>query len=236
MVFIGSALGGDVHLRGFVPELGRVNAGLHFEFLQGVDGGQEQVGIEIDVGVGHAVKGEVIELAAHSGDRELLLGTVAPLARAGPAEAVGEVGVDVGAERDQRNEIAAVQRQIDNAPVFNHRTHRGVFSVEQRSANDDLHGFRQRSDFELEVDTGHLLHLQLDAAADLALEARHLRLDAVNARQERGERVIAGVIRRCRAGEIGRRIRDCYRGAHHQGAGRVGHDAGDLSKRLAEAR
>jgi len=45
VIFVGPALGGDVHLSRFVPELGGINAGLDLEFLQRVDGRQEQIRI-----------------------------------------------------------------------------------------------------------------------------------------------------------------------------------------------
>ena len=38
--------------------------------------------------------------------------------------------------------------------------------LSRRSAAGHLDGFRHRADLKLEVEAGHLLHLQLDAVAD----------------------------------------------------------------------
>ena len=48
---IRTRLGHDVHLSCRPPELRRVDAGLHLEFLERVDRGQEDVGVEVDVRV-----------------------------------------------------------------------------------------------------------------------------------------------------------------------------------------
>ena len=66
--------------------------------------------------------------------------------------------------------IAAVQRQIHDALILDHRADRGVLRVEQRRAGRHLNGFGHRSDSELEVQARDLLDLQLDTAADRALE------------------------------------------------------------------
>src|SRR5262249_45391589 len=61
-----------------------------------VDGGQEQVGIEIDVGIGNAVERKEVKLAAHAGHRELLLGAVAALARAGAPKLLAKLALTLG--------------------------------------------------------------------------------------------------------------------------------------------
>ena len=76
-------LGDDVHLTGGTSELGRVDAGLDLEFLERIDRRQEDIGVEIDVGVVHAVQRVVVELAPLARDRELLVGARAALPIAG---------------------------------------------------------------------------------------------------------------------------------------------------------
>src|SRR5207253_8957084 len=49
VVSIRSAPSRDVDLGGFTPEFGGIDAGLHLEFLQSVDGGEECVGVKVDV-------------------------------------------------------------------------------------------------------------------------------------------------------------------------------------------
>src|SRR5207244_3083828 len=57
-----SRLRRNIDLGGGAPELGRKDSGLDLELLQSVDRGQEDVGVEVHVGVLHAVQREVIEL------------------------------------------------------------------------------------------------------------------------------------------------------------------------------
>ncbi|PYQ81003.1 MAG: hypothetical protein DMG01_05235 [Acidobacteria bacterium] len=84
----------DVHLARLAPEFGGVDAGLHFELFERVDGGQEDVRIEVDVGVVDAVQRVVVELAALPRNRQLLVGARAALAVARLAGA-SELGARV---------------------------------------------------------------------------------------------------------------------------------------------
>ena len=62
--------------------------------------GRKNVGVEVDVGVVRAVERVVVELAALTRDRELLVGARAALAIAGLPGA-GEFRADVRTERDE---------------------------------------------------------------------------------------------------------------------------------------
>ena len=93
-------LGHDVHLAGGASELRGVDAGLHLELFQRVDRRQEDVGIEIDVGVVDAVERVVVELAALAGNGDLLVGARTALAVARLA-GTGEAGADVRAQGNQ---------------------------------------------------------------------------------------------------------------------------------------
>ena len=81
-------LGHDVHLARGPSELRRVDAGLHLEFFQRVDRRQEDVGVEVDVGVVDAIERVVVELAPLARNGNLLVGaraalSIARLPRAG---------------------------------------------------------------------------------------------------------------------------------------------------------
>ena len=193
MVLVGPADGGDVDLRGFASELGGIDARLHLEFVQRVDGRQERVAAVIDVRIGDAVQRVVIELLPLPADRNLgSRAAVASLARGRPVGA--ETGDHVRAESDQRGEVAPVERQIDDPFVIDHGAHRGIFGGQQRSASSHLDHLGDRADPELEVEAGHLLHLQLDAVANLGLQALHFRLDVIYARQQRREGIVSGAV------------------------------------------
>src|ERR1700730_8494826 len=100
-----------------MTEFGGVNTGLHLEFLQGVDGGQEGVGVEVDVRVGDPIQSVVVELAALAADRKVLAGAVSSLAATSRA-AVRIAGVHVWAESDQLDEVPPVERQLHDALVI----------------------------------------------------------------------------------------------------------------------
>ena len=51
VILVAARLRQHVDLRGFMAELGRIDAGLHFELLQRVDGWQDDIGIEVRIGV-----------------------------------------------------------------------------------------------------------------------------------------------------------------------------------------
>ena len=220
-------------MRRLAPELGGVNSGLHLEFLQGVDGRQERIGVEVDVGVGDAVEGVVVELAAHAGNREVLRTALSALTAHG-GSAIREGGIDVGAQSHELQEIASIERQLDDALIVDYRADRGVLRGKQRSAARHLDGFGHGADPELKIDAGHLLNLQLHAAPELGLEALHLRSDVVNTRLQRRKRVIACVIRGGRSREIGLRIGDSHGSADDHRAAGISHHTGDFTGRLPE--
>ena len=124
-------LGDHVHLTRGAAELGRVDARLHLEFFQRVHRREKDVGVEVDVGVVHAVERVVVELAPLARNRDLLVGARAALAIAGLAGA-GEPRAHVRAERDQAEVVAAVERQLDDAPVLDDRADRRVLRREER--------------------------------------------------------------------------------------------------------
>ena len=128
---IRARLGDDVHLAGGASELGRVDAGLHLEFFERVNRRQEDVGVEVDVGVVDAVERVVVELAPLAGDGNLLVGARAALSIAGLPGA-GEPGADVRAQRDEAEIVAAVQRQLDDAPVLDDGADRRILGRDER--------------------------------------------------------------------------------------------------------
>src|SRR6202042_60359 len=98
---IGSAEGGHVYLNLQMPEFGRVNAGLHLEFLQGINRGKQGVGVEAGIVILDAVQRKVQVLAARAGDKDFLGGSIAALARASLASVGDAIVGDVGAKSDK---------------------------------------------------------------------------------------------------------------------------------------
>ena len=141
VILVGAGLGEHVDLRGLAAELRRIDAGLHLEFLQRVDRRHHHEGIEIRVGVLHAVERVVIEIGALPGDRNGLRRADAALPRAGLSLA-GEARRYVRRQRNQLQVVAAVQRQFHDALVLDDRADRGVVGDQQRRVGAALRSIR----------------------------------------------------------------------------------------------
>ena len=79
VILVGPALRGHVNLAGCVTEFGRVNPALHFELLQHVHIGQNEIRVEIRIGVGHPVQRVIVPGRARAGDGHVLRRPVAAL-------------------------------------------------------------------------------------------------------------------------------------------------------------
>src|SRR5438552_15454288 len=111
-----SGLGRNVDLRCGAPELGWKDSSLDLELLQRIDGWQEDISVEVHVGILHAVQGEVVELAPLARNRNVLLSARAPLASSG-LSGIRESIAHVGTQRDKLEKVAPVQRHVDNTLV-----------------------------------------------------------------------------------------------------------------------
>ena len=164
--------------------------------------------------------------------RQLLAGARAalPVARLPGA---GELRADVGAERHQLQVVAAVQRQLHDAPVLDDGADRGVGRLDERRLAGDGRHFRDCPQLDREVDARGLLHLQLEAARN-GLEPFELGLDGVLARRQRGEVEQPDGIGDRRARRVGRLVHDRHSGAGDDGAGRILHFSGNRAQGLSE--
>src|SRR5437660_12646499 len=114
---VGSGFRDYVHLARLAPEFGGVDTRLHFEFLERVDRGQKDIGVEVDVRVVDAVQRVVVEFAALPRNRQLLIGARAALAIARLTGA-RELRADVRAQRAELQIVSAIERQLDDASVL----------------------------------------------------------------------------------------------------------------------
>ena len=216
-------------------ELGRIDAGLHLELLQRIDGGHHDERIEVRVGVLHAVERVVVEIGALAGNRNRLAGADAALARRCLSLA-GESGGDVRRQRNQLQVVAAVQRQFDDALVLDHRADGGVLGGQQRGVSHHLDGFDDFSHLQFDIDAGRLLHMQFNLAPDHGLESGLSGLQRVSAGRERRKRIDAGFVGNDRAGCAGAFVRGGDRDTRGRGAGDVARLAGDRADVWPKAR
>ena len=70
MVFVGAGLCGDVDLTHVAPVFGRINAVLHFEFLQRVDRRQQKIIVEVIVCIVQTIERVVVEFGALPGNTD----------------------------------------------------------------------------------------------------------------------------------------------------------------------
>jgi hypothetical protein len=68
--------------------------------------------------------------------------------------------------------LAAVQRQFGNALVIDHGSDRSVFGLQQVGGGRNFDRFGDFADLQKQIQPDRLLHLQLQAIAGCALEAR----------------------------------------------------------------
>ena len=124
--------------------------------------------------------------------------------------AVGRPGLRLHARRkhDQRQRVAAVERQIRDAPVLHHLADGRAAGIHQRSFARDFDGLGGLADIQPEIDFGALVHLQGDSGAHGLLEAGLLRRDRVGADRQRGSREEAFAIRGGGEAGIGAGIED----------------------------
>src|SRR5262249_52025862 len=166
-----SGLGRHIDLRCGAPEFGRKDSGLNLELLQRIDRWQEDIGVEVHVGILHAVEREVVELAALASDRNVLLSALAPLPSNG-LSGIRESVAYVGAHRDKLQEVASVQRHFHDLFVFDHCPDRRVLCRNERGRALDLDRLSHVSNLEREVNTRGELDLQFEIILRYRAEAR----------------------------------------------------------------
>ena len=235
VILIRSALGGDVHLRRLATEFSRIHAGLDLEFLHAIDRGQERVGVEVDVLIDDAVERVVVVFAALTGDRKVLRRAIAPLPAAGATAAAARViRAHVLAQRHQVDEVAPVERQLEDLLVVDDRSNGSIGDVDHRCAAGDLHGHLHGTQLQGEIETGRLLHLQFDSVKDFALKALQVHSDVVHTRQQVRKHVATSRVGLGFTGRVGLGVRDHHGGPNKDASARVCDGARDLPEGLSK--
>ncbi len=215
------------------PKFGRVDAGLHLELLHAVDRGQERIRVEVHILIDDAVERVLVVFAALAGNREILAGAVASLPAGGsPSGAARIVRTHIRAEGHQADEVAPIERQLEDLSIRDDGPDGRIRGIDHRSGAGDLdrhfHGAKRQG----EIQTGRLLDLQLNSVGNLRLKALQLRSDVVDTGEQRREHVTTRRVALDRARRVGLRVRDCDRSPWQYSAAGVRHHAGDLPERL----
>src|SRR5882672_9605503 len=174
MIGVAAGLGEHIDLGALVPELRGVNTELNFELLNSVNGRKDDIGIEIRVGVIDAVKGEVVEHDALPARGYGLGGAFATLPVIGLPRKRRE-GVRVRRHRDQAQVGAAVQGQVDDDLVFDHRAESCILGLQQVSGSGNFDRLANLAQLESDVEAHDLLYLDFESFAGCRLETRKFR-------------------------------------------------------------
>ena len=173
---IRSALDGQVHHRSHASSiLSRVRIGLHFEFLNRVDGRLHH----FSATAGRRQLHRIVVDAVH--DVIVLAHTLSAGGEAADARPRGRLDRTAGHQR-QIQKVAPVQRHVDNALIVDHLPLRRLHRIQaaDRGFNVDLLG--NRAHFQSEVQFLALVNVKLHAALQDGLEPRQLGANFVSAR------------------------------------------------------
>ena len=228
---IGTAF--DDHLQDGTAVLsvfGGVGRGLHAELFEGIDRWGEGGGVDAGFGGDDAVESHLLvdfALAvgadgnAVSGDGEA----------AGTIEAHADAELNAGDEDGEGGDVAAVEREFNDAFVIDIAADGGVFGFEGGAGGGDFDDFRCLTDLELEIDTGLLLELDGDVLLLFGFESRGGDADRVFADIDEGEGEVAFAIGDGLTGGAGTASAEGDFGAGNGGARGVGDGAEDFGGR-----
>ncbi len=209
--------------RRLAAELGGVLRLLNLELLDRVHRWIDHQVVEQLVGHLRAVEQiDVVTrpLAADVGERPGLLQRVAACASRRDHHRVAQLG--------QRQEVAAVERQLHDLAVFDDVADFGVGRLQQRRFRADDHRLGWPADLELEVEGDHLTDLEDQAGPHEAPEAGELGGDCVGADTQRRQQISSCLVRHSGDSRAALEMLRDNRGARQCSALRVAHDAGNL--------
>ena len=233
MILIGAALGRYVDLRRTATELRWVNTGLDLEFLEGFSRRIDHVGIEVGVGIFNAIESEAVEIVAHAGNGNILIGTVPALATVGLPSG-GETKTHVGCKAGERKIVATVERKFNNSFLLDDGTNRGVFGLQGTRRRGHLNRLADLSQLHHDVDADAGLHLDLDIGLAIGLEANLVDFDAVCTGDKAWEGIKAFAICNCCTRGVRAGVGNRYVCASNGRALLVIHRARDVTQSLGE--
>ena len=211
------------HAAAGAAHLGIVGVDLHLHVLERLDarvGG----GAVAQVGDGDAVERVVVATAGAAAERQQRGVGLVLLAV--------ELGVAGGDHRRHRRADqeggASGGRQRLHVGLVEDRADRRVRSLDPGRLAGDVHRLLEAADLELHVQRQELLRADLHAALGHGLEARHRDLDAVQARREVRQVVLASRVGHRRSRDVGLLVDRRHFGARHD-AGGIVHGAADAA-------
>src|SRR5262249_22591593 len=232
MIGVAAGLGEHVDLGALMPELRGVNTDLNFKLLNSVNGRKDDISIEIRVGVIDAVQTVVVEHDALPARGYGLGGAVATLPRIGLPRERRE-GVRVWRHRDQVQVLPAVQRQLGDDLVLDHRADGCSLGLQQVSGSRHFDRLADLAHLENDVETHDLLYLDFEWFAECCLETRKFRSQPVRPRRD-GRKSIGTRLRGYYvAGGVGIDIGECNGRSRYDGTRRIGYTSCNFAECLS---
>src|SRR5262249_23859069 len=124
---------------------------------------------------------EIVKHDAVAARRNRLVGAIAALPRLRLTRRRRKV-TDIRRQSHEIQVLAAVERKFDDALGFDDASDGRVFGLQQGGRSFDLNGLGNLGDFEREIETNALLHLDSDVVAGDGFETRMLYFYVVDAR------------------------------------------------------
>ena len=208
---------------------------MHFEFLESVNRGQDHVRVEVDIRILHAVQREVIERAPLACDSDVLRcarPTLALILLTGAGEPIAHVGT----ERRKLEEVASVERHLDDALILDDRSDRRVFRRDECCSALHFDGLAHVSNLQSEIDARRKLNLQFDVILRNRAETRQFDLDVVFARLQNREVVNSRFVADCRTNLVRRRIGHRHHSAWNDGTACITNHTADGPVGLGQRR
>ena len=150
MICVPSRLGEYVHLCALVAKFGWIGSCLDFEFLNRIDRGKHDIGIEIGIGIVDTVQGVIVEHDPLATGRDRLSGALSALPRCRLTSS-GRKRVYVRRECDQVQILTAVQRQFGNDFVLQDGTNSGVILLQEVRCGGDLYTFSNLAQLQRDI-------------------------------------------------------------------------------------
>ena len=227
MELVGAGLGDHGHLTAAgAAVFGSVGVGLHAELLDAFDGGDGGSAIDaLNVGLDHggdAVQLDVVDRFLTAIDGEADSGGEEVAFRV-----VGGGGRDARHESEKRVDVAIVQREFDDLPVFDDGAEGGAGCFEQRAGGGDGHLFGDGADVEFDVYGGVLLGGQGQRLHDVLAEAGGFGGNAVDTGRQFDDTIDAGGVGFGLVLLVALDVGDGDFGTYDGRAGAVGDDTGD---------
>src|SRR5262249_28114377 len=142
---VAAGFGQHVDLRRFVAEFCGIDAGLHLEFLQSIDRGQDDIRVEIGIGVDHAIEREIVKYDAVTAGRDRLVGAIAALARLRLAGRRRKVA-DIRRYSHQIQVLAAIERKLRDVFRLDYGADGRILRLQQSGGSLNLHAFVNLAD------------------------------------------------------------------------------------------